>query len=273
MSTVRLAGAVAIAILLLARDGRAADDRRLREQDRVAVGASFDGSASPNTTALAARQIAPALDASIRVAPSWIVTAEGALASTSYRVGEQRPVTATRSSNVILGVRWSPWLPSTAHGLRWAFGLSAGAPLVTVPSGGIAVSANAEQSDRVALGAAGPRGTWLWARNAVPIVGLARASRALGALQLNLELEPGLLVSVNRDASRAALVATAEVAATWANVSPYAALSCVASTRALESRDFAQTGAAIGVRQDLGRLFAWSEGRLQLDAPAGVADR
>lgn len=142
----------------------------------------------------------------------------------------------------------------------------------TVPSGGIGASANAEQAVRVALSAAGPRGTWRWARNAIPIVGLVCVSESFGAWRLTFELEPGLLVSVNRDSSRASVVGTAEVALRWTNVSPYAALSCVASTRALDGRDFAQTGGALGVRHELSAFYSWTEARLQLDGPAGVAE-
>ncbi len=275
MSAVRIASRLAIALLLLGREARAANDRRLREQDRVAVDVALDATASPHTTELAAQQLAPTVEGSLRVARPWVVTADAALAFTSYRVGDQPRAAASRSSNVMLGVRWAPsgaTADSGGDAVSLVLGAAVGAPLVTVPSGGIAASATAEQADRVALGAAGPRGTWRWARNAIPIVGLARASKGFGALRLTLELEPGLLVSVNRDSSRAAVVATAEVAVRWANVSPYAAFSCVASTRPLDGRDFAQTGAALGVRHDLGGILAWSEARLQLDGPEGVAE-
>jgi hypothetical protein len=265
----RWAGALALA--LLAGTARASNERELRAQDRVAVGLALQGTAAPKTTSLAALQLAPTLDASVRVARAWVLTADATLARTAYRIDDGPRATATRSSNVLLGVRSGLPLPSP-H-LTLTLGLSVGIPLVTVPGGGIAASANAEQADRIALGAAGPRGTWAWARNAAPVVGFARATATFRALRFTLEVEPGLLISVNRDASRVALLTTGEVAVRAGGVTPYVALSFVLSSRALEGDDFAQTGAALGVRQELGAFFAWSELRLQLDGPAGLGDR
>lgn len=250
-----------IALLLLAAPARA--------EERGRVSLALDGTGAPRTRAVTVTQLGPRVDADVRVARAVSLTLDAALATTSYRAGaEARRGTVTRLSNVLVGGRLRLVVAETTLDV----GLVVGAPLVTVPGGGITESAAAEGADRAALGAAGPRGAFRWARNAVPVVGLVRASHALGPLRGTVDVEPGLLVSVNRDASRAAVVASAELALPGA-VTPYVSLSIFASTRPLDANDAAQTGAALGARWELGTAFGWAEGRMQLDGPAGVTQR
>lgn len=244
-----------------------AADPPLRSEDRAAVSIASNATNAPHARAVDSVQIAPELSGAVRVAPAIVVVSRGAVAFTASRFGDSERGYVTRVSNVLIGGRW---IAVEDGGALLTLGLSAGAPLVTVPEGGITKSAAAEQADRVALGASGPRGIWSWARNAVPLVMSARAARVFGPIRLSVDLEPGLLVSVNRDASRAALVTSVEAALVSPVVSPFVGLSMLASTRPLDRDDFAQTGLTLGVRHDLGTFFVWSEARLQLDGPQGV---
>jgi len=261
---------IAVVSLLVTSTTKArAYEAPLGPSDRVSVAASVGATATPRTTALAVQQLAPALATNIRIHRSWTIVAEWGSSTTAYRIAEQPRGVVTRSSNVLIGARWE-----YQHGpLHLVGGASVGAPLVTVPAGGITASAAAEQADRVALAASGPLGTWRWARNAVPAFASIRGSYTLGAARLMLDLQPGVLVSVNRNTSRAALVARGELAVAMGAVAPYFALSSVVSSAPLDQGDFAQSGAAAGVRYTLGRLFGWSEARLQLDGPEGLGQR
>ncbi len=159
---------------------------------------------------------------------------------------------------------------------RLTLGGLAGAPLVTVPSGGITNSAAAEQADRVALAAAGPRGTFAWARNAIPLAARARAVVGTGSFELRLDVEPGLLVSVNRDPSTAVIVLVPEVALVSHGYEARLGLATAISTRALDSTgggDFAQSAAFVGGRYDAGAICVAGEARLLLDGPQGIAER
>ncbi|HSO39006.1 MAG TPA: hypothetical protein VLT33_41035 [Labilithrix sp.] len=136
---------------------------------------------------------------------------------------------------------------------------------MTVPSGGITPSATAEQADRSALGAAGPRGIWRWARNAVPVAAVATVRADLGPVRLAVDASPGLLLSVNRDVSRAVLLTGVEVAVGGLPLVPYVRGDQLFDSRPLDRVDAAQLGVAAGSRWSRGDLFGVMEVRVRPD--------
>lgn len=260
--------AVLVGAWLATARSAGAEDVPLRAADRAAAVLGLAGSGAPRSPAVTVTQLSPSLAVAYRLATALHLEAAGALTTAAVRTGDAPRSTVTRGSNVVLGASWRG---EPRRDLEVAFGLAVGAPLVTVPSGGITASAVAEQADRAALGAAGPRGTWLWARNAAPLFARGSVTHVRGPLRLRLEAAPGLLLSVNRDASRGALVAGLEVAVVTDALAPYVRGDVALSTRALDRDDFAQTGVALGMRAELGGGFVMAELRAQPDGPASLA--
>lgn len=257
----RAALALALGVLVVPARARA-QPVPLREEDRVGLQIGVDGTGAPRTHDVAVTQLAPSFDAAFRPAAGGRLRliAEGSLAVSSVRQGDAPRSFVTRASNVLLGVMWKPPLTADVD-----IGVLAGAPLVTVPSGGITPSAVAEQADRSALGAAGPRGIWRWARNAVPIGAVAGVRADLGPVRLRLDASPGLLVSVNRDPSRAALLMGVEVAARGLSLEPYLRGDWLLLSRPLDRSEVAQQGVAVGSRWSRGDVFGLMEVRLRPD--------
>jgi len=238
--------------------------------------------ATPQRGAVRSAQIAPGLGLAWRISRPLVVYVDMAASFTSYRFGAAPRGSIARPANPLIGADIAVFDSAQKAGLdegretpsfRLTLGGRAGAPLVTVPSGGITSSAAAEQADRVALAAAGPRGTFAWARNAVPLAARARAAVAVGPVEFRLDVEPGLLVSVNRDSSRAALVVVPEAVFVGDGYAARLGFATSLSTRVLEASgggDFAQSAAFLGGRYNVGSLYLAGEVRLLLDGPQGV---
>ncbi len=257
----------------------------LRPEQRLGAEATVTATAAPQTHAVRSAQVAPSLGLAWRVSRPLVLHADVGASFTSYRFGDAPSGSVARLANPLVGADVTVIDSSRqvdaderAGGptFRLTLGGLVGGPLVTVPSGGITSSAAAEHADRVALAAAGPRGTFAWARNALPLVARARAAVGAGPLELRVDVEPGLLVSVNRDPSRAAFVVVPEAALVGDGYEARLGLATAISTSALEASrggDFAQSAAFLGGRYHVGALYIVGEARLLLDGPQGVVEQ
>ena len=260
--------AAAVASMFVGARARASGvgDVPLRPEDRAGFSLSSTATASPQSTAVKTLALIPALAGAYRVGERWMVTADAALSMTSYRFASQERGAVARVANPMLGVQVMAFAGERLH-LR--LGASAGAPLVTVP-GGITANAAAEHADRAATAATGQRVYWLWARNAVPIVALARLEYEIEELVVRVDLEPGLLLSVNRDSSSLAVLGAFEAAMRIGSLAPGLRLTSLFTSRPRDTNDFAQTTAAAFLRWDGARVFGGAEVVTGIDEPQGL---
>ena len=260
--------AAAFASLFVGAPARASGvgDVPLRPEDRAGVSLSTTATASPQSTAVKTLAFIPALAGAYRLGERWMITADMALSMTSYRFAGQERGGIARLANPMLGVQLTAF---TSERLHLRLGAAAGAPLVTVP-GGITANAAAEHADRAATAATGQRVYWLWARNSVPIVALARLEYEIEELVVRVDLEPGLLLSVNRDASSVALLGAFEAAMRLGSFAPGLRLTSLFTSRPRDTNDFSQTTAAAFLRWDGARLFGGAEVVTGIDEPQGL---
>lgn len=260
--------AIALTSVLIGDAARAngVADVPLRPDDRAGASLSTTGTASPQSAAVKTLAFIPALRGAYRVSERWTVTADVAASMTSARLASQERGGVMRLANPMLGAQLRAL---GAERLELRIGLATGAPLVTVP-GGITANAAAEHADRAATAATGQRVYWLWARNAVPLVAFARLSYVVEELVVRVDLEPGLLISVNRDPSSVALLGAFEAAMRVGALSPGLRLTSLFTSRPRDTSDFAQTTAAAFLRWDGGRLFGSAEVVTGIDGPQGL---
>jgi hypothetical protein len=240
----------------------------LRPADRGCVEISSVFSASPAGDEVSALHFSPQLAAGVRFARRFSATLDVTAASTSVAVyGEDRRRT-NRIGNPILGLHYAPLETATAFVRA---GVVFGPPLVTVP-GTIPTNVVAQYGDGVSVAARGFAGSWLWARNAVPVALVLRAeARFRSGIVVGAGIEPGVLVSVNSAPSRVALFADASVAYRIGPFSPGLRAQVFASSYHLAAGDFAQVSLAPFARLDLGRAFLRAEVDVNLDGPQGLA--
>lgn len=264
-----IAVAIAVTSTLGAARARAGGvaDVPLRPEDRAGVSLSTTATASPQSTAVKTLAFIPALSGAFRTSERWTLTADLAMSMTSYRFANQERSGITRLANPMVGIQLG-MLESDR--LRLRLGATAGAPLVTVP-GGITANAAAEHADRAATAATGQRIYWLWARNAVPLVAFARLQYVVEELVVRIDLEPGLLVSVNRDPSSVALLGAFEAAMRLGSLSPGLRLTSLFTSRPRDTNDFSQSTAAAFLRWDEARFFGGAEVVTGIDGPQGLA--
>src|SRR5690606_7026192 len=125
--------------------------------------------------------------------------------------------------------------------------------------GGITRNAAAEHADRTATAATGQRLYWLWARNVAPIVFIARLQYSIEELVVRVDLEPGLLLSVNRDPSSVALLGAFEAGLRLGSFTPGIRLTSLVTSRERDTHDFSQTTAAAVLRWEGDALFGSAE--------------
>jgi hypothetical protein len=255
--------------LLGASRARAAGigDVPLRAEDRIGVSFSTTMTASPQTKAVKTLALIPSLAGAYRPSERWTITGDVALTMTSYRFADQERGGITRISNPVAGVHFSAF---ASDRLRLRIGVAAGAPLVTAP-GGLVTNAAAEHADRAATAATGQSMYWLWARNAVPIIALARLEYFIEEVVVRLDLEPGLLVSVNRDPSSAALLGAFEAAMRLGAFSPGLRLTSLFTSRQRDTGDFSQSTVTGFLRWEGDHVFAGAEAVTGIDEPQGLA--
>jgi len=267
----KLASLLAAAALFGASPARGAGiaDVPLRAEDRAGATFSTAATASPQTRAVETLALIPGIAAAYRVGERWTLSVDVALSMTSYRFANQPRGGVTRISNPMLGVQVTAL---ETERLRLRLGGAAGAPLVTVP-GGITANAAAEHADRAATAATGQRLYWLWARNAVPLVAFARLDYSIEELTVRVDLEPGALVSVNRDASSVALLGAFEAAMRIGSVSPGVRLTSLFTSRPRDTNDFSQSTVAAFLRWSGDHAFGGAEAVTGIDEPQGLTRR
>lgn len=241
-------------------------DVPLRDGDRAGVRLSTTATASPQSTAVKTLALVPALAGALRLSRRWTVTADAGLSMTSYRFADQERGGVARLANPLLGAQLTAF---QSERVQLRIGAVAGAPLVTVP-GGITANAAAEHADRAATAATGQRVYWLWARNSVPLVALARLEYTIEELVVRVDLEPGVLLSVNRDPSSVALLGAFEAAMRIDSFSPGLRLTSLFTSRQRDTNDFSQTTAAAFLRWDGEKVFGAAEVVTGIDEPQGL---
>jgi hypothetical protein len=243
-------------------------DVPLRRGDLAGARFSATGTASPQSTAVKTLAFVPTLSGAWRLNDRWMLSADLAASLTSYRfAGSHERSGVARVANPMLGVELRAF---ESERLRLRLGGAAGAPLLTVP-GGITRNAAAEHADRAATAATGQRVYWLWARNVVPAVLLGRLEYAIEELLVRVDLEPGLLVSVNRDPTSIALLGAFETAIRLGPLSPGLRLTSLVTSRERDTHDFSQTTAAAFLCWDGDAIFADVEAVTGVDGPQGLS--
>jgi hypothetical protein len=272
-----LVGAVALAWLApgAARaEGVARSAPTAEERARVEVGGVV--TLEPTSPDVTTAHVAPWLSAGLTLAKPVALTLDATYAVTTYRLAHRARSTVGRWGNPLVAVHLlAPEGPPEAAGSTWSgrIGVGTAPPLVTVP-GTIHANAAADLADRVALGARGFEGPWLWADNAIPIVVLAAAAwRVNERVELTADLQPGHLLSVNRRASRVALDATAAVRFHVGGSIPELLIHSFVQSEPIEDGDFAQTSAAVAITKEAGRWWVRSGVIVGLDGPAGFGER
>lgn len=259
---------VALAALTASRPLHAADVARgaLGSGERVAVELGASVTASPDTPAVRTFAASPNIGVMAKVAERWSLSFDGALAMTSYRVAGDERRDVLRAGNLLVGLH-ATIARTERQDLR--VGLIAGAPLVTAP-GTIPKNAAASFSDRVAFAMRGGQQAWLWADNAVPALAVVRAGwRGVKDLELVADVQGGLLASVNRNASRFALLAGVTAFYTGGPVEPGLALHTYAQSSPISDRDFAQTSGSVLLRWRIGDAQFRAEYTRNIDPPLG----
>lgn len=241
-------------------------DVPVRLPDRAGARLSLTATGSPQTTAVKTVAAIPTIAGAYRIARRWTLSLDAALSLTSYRFAEQPRGEVARVANPVLGALVDV-IESGELDLR--VGLAAGAPLLTVP-GGITANAAAEHADRAATAATGQSLYWLWARNAIPVVGVARLERRIEELVVRVDLQPGVLVAVNRDPSSVALLGAFEAAIQLGPVAPGLRLAGLLTSRPRDTGDLGQGTGAAFVRWERAAAFGGLEAVTGIDGPQGL---
>jgi hypothetical protein len=244
-------------------------DVPLRPTDHAGARFSASGTASPQSDAVKTLAFIPALAGAWRLHDRWTISVDAAASLSSYRFAGSARGEIARFANPMIGAQ-TRMFDSERVSLR--LGVAAGAPLLTVP-GGLTRNAAAEHADRAATAATGQRFYWLWARNVVPLVLLGRLEYTIEELVVRVDLEPGFLISVNRDPSSVALLGTFEAAVRLGSLSPGVRLTSLFTSRERDTHDFSQTTAAAVLRWDGDTIFGSAEAVTGIDGPQGSSQR
>jgi hypothetical protein len=256
------------ALVAASSGAQGAGDVPLRPADRAYVAGHGIFSASPHDSEVSTAHVAPQLSAGVRLR-SWLTaTVDVTAASTTFRVAGEERRSSFRLGNPLLTFQ-AALLERPEQRLR--VGLGVAPPLATFP-GTIPANTRAEYNYAVATAARGFGDHWLWAPNAIPIVLLLHSRAELPApLFVGAELEPAVLVSVNANPSRVAVIAAAHAGYRLGAVTPGARLQLFAQSTPLAARNFTQWAAAVYLDTELGAAFLRSQILANLDAPFGVA--
>ncbi|XYI01440.1 hypothetical protein ACMHYB_17490 [Sorangium sp. So ce1128] len=111
----------------------------------------------------------------------------------------------------------------------------------------------------------------MWAPNAIPIVLLLRSRTELWKpVVVGAELDPAVLVSVNSNPSRLAVMAAAHAGVRMGPLTPGLRLQLFAQSAPLAGRDFSQWVAILYANADFASAFVRSQVTVNLDAPFGL---
>lgn len=261
-----LAACIGVALAMASRDATAEPIAvpRLARGETAEVEAAFVVSAWSSASSVRAFHESSQLTARVALADRVELGGAFALSYTRFSSDTEPARSATRASNpVVWGlVRLLEGERASAHA-----GVLVGAPLVLTP-GGIPENSTAKFGDRMARAARGYDAPWLFADAAIPLAltlsGTARPSRYL---ELGTTLQPGALLSVNRNASRLALLAAAQVAVVFGGVRVGVRGTLGAESVPIEGHDFAQVALSPFVRLDRERVFVTASTTLGIAGP------
>ncbi|WP_437970436.1 hypothetical protein WMF04_14595 [Sorangium sp. So ce260] len=239
---------------------------RLEDRGHVAMYGIF--TASPQDRELATIHVAPHMSAGIRLNGWLSATTDVTSAWTTFQVAGEARRSSFRFGNPFFAVQ-AALIEECQRSFR--AGIGAAPPLTTFP-GTIPENTEVEYNYAVATAARGFADYWLWAPNAIPVALLLRGRVELSApVIVGVELDPAVLVSVNSNPSRLAIVAAAHVGVRMGPLTPGLRVQMFAQSAPLAGRDFSQWTAILYANAEFGAVFVRSQVAVNLDAPSGLA--
>jgi hypothetical protein len=230
----------AAAIVVLTSRGAGAEPiavPRLARGERGEVEATVVASVWSSANSVRAVHESSQLGARFAIADRVELGGAFALSYTRFSSDTEPPRSATRPSNLVV---WG--LVRLHEGERSSFhaGALVGAPLVLTP-GGLPENPTARFGDRMTRAARGYDTPWLFADAAIPLaLTLSATARPSPYVEVGGTLQPGALLSVNRNASRLALLTGAHVALVAGGVRVGVRGTMAVESVPIEGHDFAQ---------------------------------
>lgn len=242
---------------------------RLRADDRAFVELSASGSLAPSTSEVGSAHVSPQLSAGVRVLPRLALGVDVAASFTGFRATGDSHRSASRVGNPLVSALYTVH-SSESRALTVGFAL---APPLVLTRSGLPEAPTARFGDRVAHQARGMEVGWLWADNAVPVVVPISGRTMLGrTVELGADVQPGALVSVNRNSSRLAVLVAGQAGAVVGPIRVGLRAVLYAESIPLEGHDFVQTSLSPFVRLDFDRAWFRMAYSQNLDAPFGPTE-
>lgn len=224
--------------------------------------------ASPQDRALNTIHVAAQVAAGVRLNSWLLATTDVTSAWTTFRIESEARRSAFRFGNPFVTVQ-AALLEEQNRSIYAGVGV---APPVTTFPGTIPENTEVEYNYAVATAARGFADYWMWAPNAIPIALLLRSRAELSMpVIVGAELDPAVLVSVNANPSRLAVVAAAHAGLRMGPLTPGVRVQMLAQSAPLAGRDFSQWAATLYANVELEPVFVRSQVAVNLDAPSGVA--
>ncbi|WP_437290481.1 hypothetical protein [Sorangium sp. So ce406] len=240
----------------------------MRPADRGYVALYSTFTASPQNSELATVHVAPQVGAGVRLNRWLTATTDVTSAWTTFQVEGEARRSSFRFGNPFVTVQ-ATLLEEGKRSIHAGLGV---APLVTTFPGTIPENTEAEYNYAVAAAARGFADYWIWAPNVIPIALLLRSRTELSrSVFVGAELNPAMLVSVNSNPSRLALVAAAHAAVRVGPLTPGLRVQMLAQSETIAGRDFSQWSAIFFVNAEFDAVFVRSQVAVNLDAPFGLA--
>ncbi|WP_437592792.1 hypothetical protein [Sorangium sp. So ce1000] len=241
-------------------------DIPMRPGDRGSVALYGIFTASPQGRELATLHLASQVAAGVRL-NSWLrATTDVTSAWTTFRIEGEARRSSFRFGNPFVTVQ-AALLEERNRSIH--AGLGAAPPVTTFP-GTIPENTEVEYNYAVAAAARGFADYWMWAPNAIPIALLLRSRAELSALIIGAELDPAVLVSVNSNPPRLAIVTAADAGLRMGPLTSGLRAQVFAQSAPLAGRDFAQWAAILYANVEFKSVFIRSQVAVNLDAPFGL---
>ncbi|WP_437320075.1 hypothetical protein [Sorangium sp. So ce385] len=243
-------------------------DMPMRPEDRGYVALYGVFSASPQDGEQATAHVAPQVAAGARLNGWLSATVDVTAAWTTFQVEGEARRSSFRFGNPFVTLQAAL---VEGRGRSIHAGIGAAPPLTTFP-GTIPANTEVEYNYAVATAARGFADPWVWAPNAIPVALLLRSrAELLARVVLGAELDPAVLVSVNSNPSRLALVAAAHAGLRLGPVTPGLRVQMLAQSAPLAGRNFSQWSAALYAHAEVEAAFVRAQGMVNVDAPFGLA--
>lgn len=247
---------------------QATGDMPMRPADRGYVALYGIFTASPQNREMATVHVAPQVAAGVRLNRWLIATTDVTSAWTTFQVEGEARRSSFRFGNPFVTVQ-ATLLEEGKRSIHGGLGV---APPVTTFPGTIPENTEVEYNYTVATAARGFADYWMWAPNAIPIALLLRSRTELpGSVFVGADLNPAMLVSVNSNPSRLAVVAAAHAGVRVGPLTPGLRVQMFAQSETVAGRDFSQWAAFFFVNAEFDAVFVRSQVAVNLDAPFGLA--